>query len=99
MKICESSSAELLREAASFFLDDTYTRITNLENNAHMFSADLVYHHACLSAYIQKYKRAISVKESRAIRVKKKNIFEWLHQLHNKGCYRKWHWNIFKRHP
>ena len=56
MQICESSSAELFREAASFFLDDTYTRITNLENNAHMFSADLVYHHACLSAYIQKYK-------------------------------------------
>ena len=41
-----------------------------------MFGADLVYHHACLSAYIQKYKRAISVKESGPIRFTKKKIFE-----------------------
>ena len=42
MRICESSSAELFREAASFFLDDVYTRISDLETNAQMFGADLV---------------------------------------------------------
>ena len=68
-------SAELFREAASFFLDDVYTRISDLKSNAQMFGADLVYHHTCLSAYIQKYKRAISVKERGPIRVTKK-IFE-----------------------
>ena len=41
-----------------------------------MFGADPIYHHACLSAYIQKYKRAISVKESGPIRFTKKKIFE-----------------------
>ena len=41
-----------------------------------MFGADPIYHHACLSAYIQKYKRAISVKENGPIRVAKKKIFE-----------------------
>ena len=56
MRICESSSAELFREAASFFLDGVYTRISDLESNAQMFGADLVYHHACLSDYIHKYK-------------------------------------------
>ena len=75
MQICESSSAELFREAASFFLDDVYTRISDLKSNAQMFGADLVYHHTCLSAYIQKYKRAISAKERDPIRVTK-NIFE-----------------------
>ena len=69
-------SAELFREAASFFLDDVYTRISDLKSNAQMFGADLVYHHTCLSAYIQKYKRAISVKESGPIRFTKKKIFE-----------------------
>ena len=44
-----------------FFLDNVYTRISDLENNAQMFGVDLVYDHACLSAYIQKYKRAKSV--------------------------------------
>ena len=63
MRICESSSAELFREAALFFLDDGYAPISELASNAQMFGADLVYHHGCLSAYIQKYKRAISVKE------------------------------------
>ena len=75
MRICESSSAELFREAASFFLDDVYTRISDLETNAQMFGADLVQHHACLSAYIQKYKRAISVKECGPIRVTKKKTW------------------------
>ena len=42
MRICESSSAELFREAASFFLDDVNTRISDLETNAQMFGADLV---------------------------------------------------------
>ena len=74
-QICESSSAELFREAASFFLDDVYTRISDLKSNAQMFGADLVYHHTCLSAYIQKYKRAISAKERDPITVTK-NIFE-----------------------
>ena len=76
MRICESSSAELFREAASFSLDDVYNCISDLESNAQMFGADVVYHRACLSAYIQKYKRAISVKESGPIRVTKKKIFE-----------------------
>ena len=55
MRICESSSAELFREAASFFLDGVYTSISDLESNAQMVGADLVYHHACLSDYIHKY--------------------------------------------
>ena len=42
MRICESFSAELSGEAASFFLDDVYTRISDLETNAQMFGADLV---------------------------------------------------------
>ena len=42
MRICESSSAELFREAGSFFLDDVYTCISDLETNAQMFGADLV---------------------------------------------------------
>ena len=75
MRICESSSAELFREAASFSLDNVYNCISDLESNAQMFGADVVYHRACLSAYIQKYKRAISVKERGPIRVTKK-IFE-----------------------
>lgn len=41
-----------------------------------MFGTDLVYHHACLSAYIQKYKRAISVNKSGPIIITKKKIFE-----------------------
>ena len=53
MRICESSSAELFREAALFFHDDVYARISELARNAQMFGADLVYHHACLSAYIK----------------------------------------------
>ena len=76
MRICESSSAELFREAASFFLDGVYTRISDLESNAQMVGAGLVYHHACLSDYIHKYNWAISVKESDPIRVTKKKIFE-----------------------
>ena len=50
MPICESSSAGLFREVASFFLDDVSTRISDLESNVQMFGADLVYHHACVSA-------------------------------------------------
>ena len=65
MRICESFSAELSGEAASFFLDDVYTRISDLESN-----------HVCLSACIQKQKRAISVKESGLIRVTKKKTVE-----------------------
>ena len=59
-----------------FFLDNVYARISDLKNNVQMFGVDLVYHHACLSAYIQKYKQAKSVKESGPIRVTKKKTFE-----------------------
>ena len=76
MRICESFSAELFGEAASFFLDDVYTRISDLDSNAQMFRADLYYNHVCLSACIQKQKRAISVKESGLIRVTKKKTVE-----------------------
>ena len=72
MRICESSSAELFREAASLFLDDVYARISDLESNAQTFVADLIYNHACLSAYIQKYKRAISVKEMVQLELQRK---------------------------
>ena len=68
--ICESTSAGLFREVASFFLDDVSTRISNLESNVQMFGADLVYHYACVSAYIQNHKRAISVKENELQRKK-----------------------------
>ena len=76
MRICESFSAELFGEAASFLLDDVYTRISDLESNAQMFGAGLYYHHVCLSACIQKQKRVISVKESGPIRVTKKKTVE-----------------------
>ena len=84
MRICESFSAELSGEAASFFLDDVYTRISDLESNAQMFGADLYYHHVCLSACIQKQKRAISVKESGLIRVtKKKTVKRYINFIRN----------------
>ena len=76
MLICESFSAELFGEAASFLLDDVYTRISDLQSNAQMFGAGLYYHHVCLSACIQIQKRVISVKESGPIRVTKKKTVE-----------------------
>ena len=46
----------------SFFMDDVYTRICDLENDENMFGADLLYH-SCLSSYIQKHKRALQAQE------------------------------------
>ena len=76
MQICESSSAELSREAASFFLVDVYTRISNLKSNTHMFGADLIYHHACLSAYIQNIRRLYQLRKVVQLEFQRKNIFE-----------------------
>ena len=77
-RIAESSSAKCFREAAEFFMDDVYTRICDLENDENIYGADLLYHHSCLSSYIQKHKRALQAQEKgfHYLKKTKRHIFE-----------------------
>ena len=75
-RICESNRVQLFREAASFQLDDVYTRIFDLHNDSSIFGADLYYHHSCLAAYIQKYKRSInSNQRENVMTITKRDVF------------------------
>ena len=77
-RIAESLSAKCFRETAEYFMDDVYTRICDLENDENMYGADLLYHHSCLSSYIQKHKRALQAQEkgSHYLKTTKRHIFE-----------------------
>ena len=77
-RIAESSFAKCFREAGEFFMDDVYTRICDLENDENMYGADSLYHHSCLSSYIQKHKRALQAQEkgSHYLKTTKRHIFE-----------------------
>ena len=66
----------LFREAATFLLDNVYTRICDLQCNSEVFGADLYYHSSCLSGCILKYQRLKSTaSKSNSQKTRKRDVF------------------------
>ena len=57
-RVSEGPQTEKLMEAATFLMDDVYTRICDLDDPNSIFAADLFYHGNYFPDYIFKYKTA-----------------------------------------
>ena len=54
-RISESNRAISFLEAASFFQDDVFRRVCDLQDEHAVFGADLFYHKQCMTNYLQRF--------------------------------------------
>ena len=64
-RISKKGRAQSLREAAKFLGDEVYTRISDLDSDERMFSADIYYHQKCFAQYLQNYQLLKAPPESK----------------------------------
>ena len=65
-RINEKGRAQSLRDTAKFLRDEVYTRISDLDSDEHMFSADIYYRQKCFAQYLQNYQLLKTPPESKA---------------------------------
>ena len=81
-RISETQRAENLQNAAKYFMDEVYIRVSDLDSVSKIFAADLYCHSSCYSNYIRKWNTEISASEnnnnslpSETLVELKKNVF------------------------
>jgi hypothetical protein len=87
-RICESERANTFLSAASFFQDDVFCRVSDLNSEFRVFAADLYDHPNCMRGYLQKYEYAMQQPSERQESVKFdlfKTANEVLEPLFNTG--------------
>ena len=77
-RISEELRTENLQKASSYFKDEIYTRIADLDTPVKMFAADLYCHKNCYANYIGRWNRATSIPptSARATLKTKRDIFK-----------------------
>ena len=64
-RISETNRASSLLQAATFFQDEIFSRICDLQDEHAVFGADLYYHRHCMTSYLQRFEKiSLSTEQS-----------------------------------
>ena len=64
-RISETNRASSLLQAGTFFQDDIFSRICDLQDEHAVFGADLYYHRHCMTSYLQRFEKiSLSTEQS-----------------------------------
>ena len=73
-RLCECPRAKLFLDAATYFQDEIYTRIADVEDVSRVFGADLFYHSSCMHNYLGKYTYQQKKSDSKNCLVNKRQL-------------------------
>lgn len=80
-RICESKRANTFLSAASYFGDEVFSRVADLNSDTKVFAADLYSHPNCMRLYIRKYECAINSKPHSHQSSNKFTLFERANEI------------------